>query len=459
VVQATTSSLEALKAFSLGEQQRARGAEADSVPFFKRAIELDPNFAVAYARLGSVYNNFGESELAREQWSKAYELHNRASELERLYIEGHYHDGVTRNLEKAREIYELWARTYPRDSTPVTNLAFIADLLGQYEKAIEWANKAVKLDPRQPFGYNNLTGAYFSLGRLEEAKAVAKQQMARIGDNDFPHFQLALVAYLQGEPAAMEQQLKWFKGKGPFEAFALGLQAGVATYEGRLRDSDELARQGAAMARRYNLTDNAAGFLAWRANDAAIVGDESQARQWVNEVMRLKPSLDVQGQVAATLALIGEASRAEAIAKQLEQQFPQATLLNALSLPAIRAAIELHRNRPEQAIATLRSAAPYELSSEGPGLGSIYLRGQAYLRLEKGEEAAAEFQKIPAHPGVDPLSILHPLAHLGLARAHALSGDKPAARKSYQDFLALWQHADAGIPILRQAKAEYAKLQ
>jgi serine/threonine protein kinase/Flp pilus assembly protein TadD len=458
IAEATTTSLEALKAFSLGEQQRARGAETDSASFYKRAIELDPNFAVAYARLGTVYTNLGESALGRQHQMKAYELRERASEPERFYIESHYHDMVTLDLEKARQVYELWTKTYPRDSSPVTNLASIANQLGKREKAIEWARKALELDPQQPFPYNNLAGAYSALGRLEEAKAIQEQQIARLGDSGVPHRFFYVIAFLQGDEAAMQQHLEWFRGKGPNEITIPFFQTQKAAFGGRLRDSEDLARQAVELARRYKFTEGAAGILAGQASAAAVLGNESKARQWVAEALQLTQSLGVRGEAATALALAGETTRAGTIAGELAQEFPDSTLLHTLGLPLIHAAIELRRGQAEEAIETLRVATPYELTG-GPGLGAIYLRAQAYLRLGRTGEAAAEFQKIIDHRGISAFSIVHPLARLGLARAHAQGGKTAEARRTYQDFLALWKDADPDIPLLQEARAEYARLQ
>ncbi|MFB3153048.1 MAG: tetratricopeptide repeat protein, partial [Candidatus Acidiferrales bacterium] len=356
IAEATTTSLEALKAFSLGEEQRARGAEVDSAGFYERAIELDPNFAVAYARLGTVYTNLGESELGRQHQIKARELQERASEPEQFYIESHYHDMVTLDLEKARRVYELWTKTYPRDSSPVTNLANIANQLGQREEAIKWARKAVELDPQQPFPYNNLADAYSALGRLEEAKAIQEQQIARLGDSGVPHRFFYVIAFLQGDEAAMQQHLEWFKGKGPNEIAIPFFRTQEAAFGGRLRDSEDLARQAVELAQRYKFTEGAAGILAGQALTAAVLGNESKARQWAAEVLQLTQSLGVRGTAATALALAGETSRAGAIASELAQEFPESTLLHTLGLPLIHAAIELRRGQAEEAIETLRVA-------------------------------------------------------------------------------------------------------
>ncbi|MGH9805350.1 MAG: protein kinase domain-containing protein, partial [Candidatus Acidiferrales bacterium] len=298
IAQATTSSLEALKSFSLGEQQRARGAEQDSPAFFKRAVELDSNFALAYARLGTVYRNLGEGEQGRQYHVRAYELRDRVSEPERLYIESHYYLSVLRNLPKAAEVYRLWSQTYPRDSTPATNLASIYNALGQYEQAVASARRALEINPHQPFPYDNLAGAYVSLGRLEEARAVIEEMKVRLGDGPGVRFGLLPIAFLQGDEAAMKEQLDWFRGKGPLETFAYAFPAGRAAVEGRMREADQLSRRAIETARRHNFDEIAANILAGSALNAALLGDARTARQRADEVLRSDTPLDALGPVA-----------------------------------------------------------------------------------------------------------------------------------------------------------------
>ncbi|MEE8608478.1 MAG: tetratricopeptide repeat protein, partial [Nitrospiraceae bacterium] len=457
--QATTSSLEALKAFTLGTEQRAKGIEEESIPFFKRALELDPNFAVAYGRLGATYANTGEFESSAENFKKAFELRERVSELERFYISAHYYDGVTGEINKAVETYKLWKQTYPRDWTPPNNLAVLYSLAGEHDKVVEEAREALRLEPNHPFPYANLGFGYLNLDRFAEAKAVFEDAIAQKRDNTAIHIGLYILAFLEMNKEAMQRQVDWAKGK-PGEAVMLSLQAGVAEYSGKLQEAGKLQQRSMQLARRLDRMENAARTAAFQALREASLGNYKNARRQAEAALAIAPGYDAQKAAALALAWAGDVARAQALADDLGQRFPTDTLLNALALPTIRAASEIQRGNPARAVELLETAGLYELGGEPGNLGraSIYTRGQAYLRLGKGDEAALEFQKILDHPGLSALGPLRPLAHLGLARAHALAGDTAGARRAYQDFLALWKDADPDIPILQEAKAEYAKL-
>jgi tetratricopeptide (TPR) repeat protein len=456
IEQATTSSLEALKAFSLGDAERAKGTEPNSIPFFQRAIELDPNFALAYARLGTVYGNIGATELSRQNRKKAFELRERVSEPEKLYITAHYYASVTGETEKARNTYELWRRTYPRDATPHINLAAIYNTLGQYETALEAAREAKNLDPNSPFVSANLVHGYMGLNRFEEAKAIREEEITQKRENVGTHISLYTIAFVQGDAAAMQRHADWAKGKGLVEAAMLATQANAAAFSGQLQRFRELNRQALDLLQRQNLKEIAANLEAEQARTEAEVGDYRRARQRAQTALAVSGGMFVKIAAAYALALSGDLERAQALAKEAGQRFSTDAIINAVVLPMIGGAIELQRGHPGQAIELLQAVTPYELGD--PGFAAIFIRGQAYLRAGSGSEAAVEFQKILDHRGVAPLSLLHPLAHLGLARAHALEGDTAGARRAYQDFLALWKDADPDIPILQEAKAEYAKL-
>ncbi len=462
IEEATTSSLEALKALNLGDAQRAKGAETESIPFFKRAIELDPNFALAYARLGTMYGNLGERELAAEYRTKAFELRERVSERERLYISAHYYTSVTGEIEKARETYQLWAQTYPRDTIPHNNLAVLYRSIGQYEKALAEAQEALRLDPKNPLHYWNVAAAYMGLNHFAEVKAILEKQMAQLGESVGPHYSLYVIAFVQGDAAAMQRHVAAVRGK-PGEDGMLRLRAETAAYSGRMREARELFRQSIELAQRHSFKESAAFTAAIEALTEAEFGNNGRARERATAALAIARGVDVEATAAHALALSGDLRQAQALADDLAKRFPQDTLVNAVSLPLVRATMEIQRGNAPKAIELLQPATPYELTWSGGwsgGLGPqvVYVRAQASQRGGKGTEAAAEFQKILDHRGVFPTSPVHALAQLGLARAFALAGDAAKSRKAYQDFLAVWKDADPDIPILQQAKAEYAKL-
>ena len=457
--QATTSSLEALKAFSLGQAQHQVLKDLEATPFLKRAVELDPNFAMAYATLGVCYNNQGESEPAIENIKRAFELRDRVSEREKFYISAHYYDTVTGETDKAIETYDLWRHTYPRDTIPHNNLALRYAQIGQYEKALASAQDAQRLDPKDVYAYQNLVGAFAGLNRLEEAKAVAEQALAQKLDSFVFHLQLYSLAFAQGDQAAMQRHASWASGK-PDESLMASLESATAAFSGKLKESRNLTDRSVRLAQQYNMKEFAGIFRASQAIVEAEFGNVSQARQDVSTALALAHSAPVEGVAALALAFTGDAARAQPLLTDVEKRSPTDTMVKFVWLPSVRAALEINRNNPAKAVELLQAAGPYEFGSVPGGSGHMpnYLRAQAYLRAKQGKEAAGEFQKILDHRGVDLISILYPLAQLGLARAAALTGDTATSRKAYQDFLALWKDADPDVPILIEAKAEYAKL-
>jgi len=462
---ATTSSLEALKAYSLGEEQRAKAGGPQSIPFYRKAIELDPNFALAHARLGTVYTNMGEMALAREYMKKAYALRDRVSDIEKLYIEEHYYDTVTGEVQKTIETLELYRRTYPRDFTPPNNLSGAYTSIGELDKALEAAQEAVGLEPNHQLPYSNVAAAYRVLGRWDEAKAVCRTAAAQKADTVRNHITLYQIAFLQDDQAEMRRQVEWARGN-PEERSMRGAEAAAAGYRGKLKESRGLARAASEMALRLDLKQNAAAALLTSAARDAFVGHAALARQGVAEALALdRPSpeqlvgggllQDGSGGGAGVLGLVGDTVRAQALADEANGKMPPTdTLFRAVSLPVAQAFIALGRNAPEKALEALKPAAPYE---RGRAI-VVYVRGLAHLKAGHGPEAAAEFQRVIDNPGWTPLHIVHPLARLGLARAAALAGDTARSRAAYQDFLALWKDADPDVPVLVQGKAEYAKL-
>ncbi len=457
--QATTSSLEALQAFGLGLAQRLKGSEADSVPLFKRAIELDPNFALAYANLGTAYNNLGAHELAVEDTKKAFELRERVSEREKFYISAHYYDTVTGEIDKAIETLELWKQTYPRDWIPHNNLVVAYVEIGEYEKALPDARENVRLNPTIVAPYALLGFVYAGLNRFEEAKAIEEQALTQKLDSMLLHFGLYEIAFAQGDRAAMQRQVDWAAGK-PQEYLFLFFRAQAVAFSGRLQQAREAFHRSVDLAEQGHLKEFAADIRAVEALTEAEFGNTRQAREGEASAFAIARSKGALPSAAVALALSGDVAKAQPLIDELTRKFPKDTLINSVWLPTARAALEINRNNPAKAIELLKAATPYDLGG-GPNAANylpIYVRGLAFLRARQGPEAAAQFQKILDHRGVDETSPLYALARLGLARAYALAGDTSKSRTAYQDFLALWKDADPDIPVLKEAKAEYARL-
>jgi eukaryotic-like serine/threonine-protein kinase len=455
IEQATTPSLEALKAFALGMEQRAKGAEAQSVPFFKRAIELDPNFGLAHATLGTVYSNLGERQLSIAHTKRAFELRDRVSEFEKLYISSHYYWLVTGELDKAIEIFELARQTYPREMTAPNNLGVIYDSTGQYEKAVPEAREAILRGPNEPFGYDNLAVAYLGLNRFDDAKATCEQEIAKGLAVEAPRCFLYQLAFVQGDTAVMQREAAWAIGKRG-EELSLRIQALAEASLGKLQISRDLFRRSAEASERQGLKEGAAATAAIESLVDAHFGNYTRTRTEATAALSVAHSQFALVLAAQALALAGDFRRSQAVADDLAARFPTDTMMNSLNLPLIRADIEIGRGNPARALQLLEPAARYELSFQG--IGATYARGQAYVDSGKGVEASVEFQKILDHRGIAPVLPVHALAEVGLAHARVLAGDAAGAHTAYQDFFALWKDADPAIPILQQAKAEYAKL-
>ncbi len=458
----TTPSLEALQAYTLGWKANTDADPVTAAPLFKRAISLDPNFAMAYAVLGNSYMNLGEGAMAAEYLKEAYDLRERVSEWEKFYISSHYDMLVTGDLQAAQQACRLWSQTYPHDSVPVANLGYISGLLGQVDDGVAASRQALELAPDSGLNYGNLATSYLSAGRLDEAEAILQQARSRGIDSPLIHGTAFNLAFLQGDQTGLERERAWAMGKSGIEDFLLYADSGIAAYGGQVQKAEGLAERAVASAQRAGEKETSADYLGKTALVFALFGDGARARAEVAKAAELSSSRDVQGVNAITLALAGDAAGAAKFAGSLNQRFPQDTVAQMLYLPEIRAAIALAKKDPANAIAALQPAAPYELGTGSQGVAlalyPAYLRGQAYLAARQGAQAAAEFQKILDHRalvGSDPIGAL---AHLGLARARAMSGDSPGARKAYQDFFALWHDADPNIPILQQAKAEYGKV-
>jgi tetratricopeptide (TPR) repeat protein/tRNA A-37 threonylcarbamoyl transferase component Bud32 len=450
---ATTSSLEAFKAFSFGWDKHRKGAELDALPFLKRAVELDPNFAMAYSTLAASYSNLGEGDVASEYAKKAFELRDRVSERERLYISAEYYFDVTGEIDKAIETCNLWKQEYPRDYEACIYLDAAYYAYGQFEKAIAESQEALRQNPSRAYCYSNLAWDYVALNRYAEAKAICEQALAKNLDHMPLHRLLYLIAFVEGDAQAMRLHAESATGKSE-EFWMLADQATTEAFSGRLTSARALFRQAAEMAERRNLRERVARITANEAWIEAGVGNLGQAREKVAKAMALAQTRNTIWREAMALGLSGDLRRGEALVSDLARRFPKDTLINAVALPFLRASFELQRGNPDKAILALDPATPYERAY----YGVLFLRGQAYLKAGAGSEAAAQFQRMMECKGSGVNDTWQALAHLYLGRAWALAGDMAKARRAYQDFLALWKDADPDLPILKEAKAEYAKL-
>ena len=459
--QATTPSLEALQAYSLGRSMMTKG-NSDPIPHFLRAIKLDPNFAIAYATLGYRYNGVNET-FSNQYLGKAYQLRERVSEREKFYIEGHYSDTVTGDLEKARQVFELWAQTYPRDAMPRINLAmYIYPHLGQYDRSLDESHQVVRLTNDNDW-HEILVNAYINLNRFDEARNLAHEVEAKIPDNPRLRSSLYRLAFLLNDKAGIEEQVRWAAGKGLEDGY-LTLESNTASYFGQLRKARELSRGALVLAEHAEEKETAGRYQAVAALREALFGNVVEARLAAMTALGLSTDRDAQGGAALALALAGDEARAQALSDDLNKRFPENTRVQSNYLPCLHAQLALTRNDPSKAIVALQAAAAYELGDVDDsdlflGLYPVYVRGQAYLAASQGTDAAIEFQKILDHRGIVGNKTIGAIAHLGLARAYLLQGDITKAKKAYQDFLNLWRDADPDIPILKEAKAEYAKLQ
>ena len=456
VTEATTSSLEALKAYAAADELRNSGGETESIPLFQHAIELDPNFAMAYARLAAIYSNVGEEDRCLENSKKAFDLRERVSERERYYITEHYYQAIG-DLEKRKESLESAIKAYPNNSNPYANLAYDYNLYyGQFEKAIPLANEFTRLEPNAPFGYFHAALPYMALNRPEEAQSLMQRAVDAKADNLFAHSLMYQLAFLNGDADGMQRQMKWSEGK-PGEYLLLNEAATVAAAHGQMQKAGEFMQRSVQVSDRLGFKGTTADTQAHWAVTQAEVGNASKARELDASSSASVHGRGNMGSVAVALAITGDGSRSQTIMDDLGHRFPVDTILHQVNIPCVRALIELNRKAPEKAIEALQAATPYELGTS-QRLFPIYVRGLAYLQGKRGAEAAAEFQKIVDHRGIAPTAPEHSLAKLGLGRAYVMTGDTAKARAAYQDFLALWKDADPDVPILKEAKTEYGQL-
>jgi len=460
IEQATTSSLDALKAYSLGYRTMATASNTGALPFFKHAIELDPNFADAYAQLATAYGNMGETDLAAENAQKAFERRDRVSEKEKLNISSRYYWTVLGDLEQEVHTYQLWEQTYPRDAEPHNDAGVDLRTFGEFERALAEHQEASRLDPDFGTAYQNVAEDFLTLNRVDEAKQAAQRALTRWPDSQGPHYVLYRLAFLENDIKGMEVQIAAVSGT-PAEGDFLSEQAETEAYFGRLKKSREFSERAVEAARNRG-KENVSLEQALGALREAEFGNSEMAKRAALAALTTSAGRGPKTILSVAFARSGDATHAQSLASGLDKQFPSDTILQRYWLPTIRGSIELAKKNPSGAVSALQDAS-YELGGADLGTGTnmypVYIRAQAYLGTRQGKEAAAEFQKILGHRAVVLNSLLGSLAHLGLGRAYALQGDPAKARIAYQDFLALWKDADPDIPILKQAKAEYIRLQ
>jgi tetratricopeptide (TPR) repeat protein len=459
--EATTPSLEALKAYSLGRKTEYVKGRTSSLPFFKRAVGLDPNFAMAYVAMSEVYYPLNEEGRGAENAREAYDLREKVSERERFHIEGNYY-AATGELEKAVLTYELWQQAYPRDDFAYRQLGMVSNGLGNWEKSLEEFRTAMRLEPNDQTIYINLGLGYMALNRLEEAKAVYEQAEEHKLESEGLLQNRYLLAFLKSDSPQIAQLFSAAMGRPGTEDLLLASQADTEAWHGKLRKAHELTLRAMDSAERNDAKETAAAYQAAAALREVETGNREQARGEANAALKLAPNGEVRAIAALALALAGDTAGAEKLVAELDKKLPLDTVVQRYWLPTIRAGVALEHKDPNRAIEHLKEASTVELglpTNLAVLLCPAYLRGEAYIMLHDGNAAAAEFQKFIDHRGVVMNSPWGALARLGLARADAMQGDIAKAKAAYQDFLTLWKDANQDIPILIAAKAEYAKLQ
>ena len=456
---ATTSSLEALKEYSMGEEAHSQFDDDAAIPHLERAVQIDPNFAMAWAVLGVAHFNRTENKVGEESQQKAFDLKDRASEREKFYIAAHYWDSVQGQLDQAIQTYQQWAQTYPRDSVPLDNLALLYQITGQHEKGLAAALQALQADPKSPYAYQNVAASYQNLNRYDEAKAIAEESITKKIEPWSVHMILFDLAYIRGDENGMRQELAGSVGK-PSEPVLLLLAADGDCAKGKVKQARSDYERARVVSQAKGYREFAITLSNAEGTCELVTGNVQQARQKANEV--LAKSDDVYSRADAALVLAGaeDSTRALQIADEVAKATPSNTMINQGDVPMIKATIALQKNQPDRAVALLAAASPYELGSGPKAIGymPIYIRADAYLHAKDGTKAAAEYQKILDHLGVNPTDVLCSLAHLGLGRSYVLSGDVAKAKAAYQDFLGIWKDADPDLPVLKTAKAEYEKL-
>jgi serine/threonine protein kinase/tetratricopeptide (TPR) repeat protein len=453
-LEVTTSSLEALKEYALGRSEQDRSQFFKAIEFYKRATDIDPNFAVAWLGLGLQYSNTSQPGLAAECLSKAFDLSNRVSEDERARITYFYYQIVTGELEKAIEAQEAYVRSYPREARGPGNLGNLYSITGQFEKSFAATSEAQRLNPNTTIWPGNLAEALLGLNRFDEARDVCRRALSQKLDSTSIRERLYAVAFVSGDAQSMQEQIAWARGRTD-EYRAVYWLTQSSSFGGRWRESNEHFRRATEIALRAEASEVVAGYTADQALRAAWLGQFSQALTLAQSALKLERNRNVLTRAALAFALSGDAAKAQPLIEELEQKHPKDSMVNQVWLPEIKAVIELRKNNAQTALELLEPTKRYEAAAV---FSPQTLRSMVYLKLGQGAQAATEARRILDHRGEGPLSLLWPLAHLTLAQASAMQGDTAQARKSYQDFFALWKDADPDIPILIEAKREFEKL-
>jgi len=463
--QATTSSLEALKAYSAAKIALHTHGDPVAIPHYQQAIAIDPQFAMAHAELGFSRSNTGQIDLGAEEVRIAYGLRDRVSDRERRFILMLYDRQVTGNLQKELQTLESWAQTYPRDADAHGIIAgWVAFGTGNYERGVQASQEAIRLDPDSPFPYGGLAYHNLYLNRFAQAAEVVQRAAER--KLEIPDFLLARyhLAFLKGDQAGMDREIARASGEH-VEDWMLHNQALVLARSGRMRQARTMWGRAIALAEQAGNRETVAIYAAAQAVCEAHSGNWAAAKQGARAALKLAKGRDVEYAAAFALTLSGESSESQALAAGLAKRFPEDTPVQFEYLPTLNALFALAHQGPLDALERLQRAVPYDFAIPGTAffgwfgaLYPAYIRGEAYLAAGRGQEAAAEFQKVLAHRGIVLADPIGALAHLQLGRAYRLLGERAKARAAFEDFLALWKDADEDIPILKQARADYAKL-
>ena len=456
IEQATTSSLEALKAFSMGNDERSKGRPRESLAFYKRAVELDPNFAMAYARIGVYYGNQEQLDEAKQYVQKAYDLRDRVSERERLYITEKYYNYITGEIDKTIETQKTWVRLYPTDFIPHNNLSLNYKVLGNFDEALKEGLEAVRLSPNNTSARDNVVESFVGLGRIDEAEQAVREIEKINPDALTVHFNRYFFAFLRRDQPGMDREIEWSRGK-PEEAESTFALAATATYFGKQKQAEDLIKRGIAMFKAQGREVESAKELLSLAGNQLVMGNCQGAKDNAKAALSLYRGRNGLAGAAMVYAGCNDATQAQQIMNELHTSYPTDTIVMSMITPLVQAELEKGRGNIADALRTLEPVRTYDRNIV-IGLSGNYLRGHLYLQQHMGAEAAAEFKKIIDNPAIDPFSPIHALAHLCLGRAAALTGDTAAARKSYQDFFALWKDADPELPVLLQARKEYEAL-
>jgi tetratricopeptide (TPR) repeat protein len=464
--QATTSSLDALKALSVGDKLYHEKGMAGALPSYEHAIELDPQFASAYVATGTMYVNLREYRRARELFAKAYSLRERTSELEKFTIESRYYVFVTGELENAARVFREWLGSYPNDRTAFGNLGHVYSNLGQHQQALDFFHEDLQRDPNNVIPHMAYAMELIALNRFTEARATLQDALDKKLDSTALHLQLYQLNFLAGDSAGMAEQVAWSNRSAEARQRMLPLEAAAEAYAGHLHKSDDLSHQAIDLLHQSGRQETSAAQVMSMALREASFRDLQESRKTALSIPQAELGVDGQALGALALATAGDLAHAESLLNDLMKQYPKGTLVQFVVAPTVQARIELSKSNPERSIQLLHPAELYELTNDALGsdaLGSCiypaYVRGQAYLAFKDGAAAEAEFRKILDHTGLVRTCETGALARLGLAQALALQGAKQKAKTAYEDFLTLWKDADSDIPILKQAKAEYSSLQ